>query len=86
LAGIKEEESDTTTDFPEDRHAQPRVSYLTEVDEESSVYFPDLSQLTHRNSLLLNREGIKGDFYARRRSSFFESYRDPRFNNALEAY
>jgi hypothetical protein len=66
LAGIKEEESDTTTDFPKDRDAQPRVSYLTEVDEDSNVYFPDLSQLKHRDSLSLNREGIKGNFYARR--------------------
>jgi hypothetical protein len=31
--------------FSEDRDTQPRVSYLTEVDEESSVYFPVLSQL-----------------------------------------
>jgi hypothetical protein len=86
LAGIKEEESVTTTDFPEDRDAQPRVSYLTEVDEEFIVDNLDLAHLKHRDSLSLYQEGINGEFYARRRSSFFESYQDPRFNDALEAY
>jgi hypothetical protein len=79
-----EEKSDSTTDCHEDRNAQQRISYLSEVDDEIIVDYPTLNK--HRDSLTLRQEGNDGDYIARRRTSFFEFYRDSRINNALEVY
>jgi hypothetical protein len=83
LEHIKEE-SDSTTDLYEDRDAQQRVSYFSDVDDKFIVDNSHL--LKHRDSLTLYEEGNNGHFFARRRRSFFESYQDSRLNNALVAY
>jgi hypothetical protein len=78
------EESDSTTDLHEDRDAQQRVLYFSAVDDKFIVDNSHL--LKHHDSLTLHKEGNNGDFFARRRTSVFESYQDSRLNNALVAY
>ncbi len=79
-----EEEPDSTTDSHQDRDAQQRVLYRSDVDDEIFVDYPTLDK--HCDSLTLRQEGNDGDYITRRRTSIFEYYWDSRINNALEAY
>jgi hypothetical protein len=78
------EEPDSTTDRHQDRKAQQRVSYCSDIDDKIFVNYPTLDK--HHDSLTLRQEGNDGDYIARHRTSIFEYYRDSRINNALEAY